>query len=137
MIQTFSVLRYRGFAVYAAARFLNSLAWGMLSVAVGWQVYQLTHNALLLGLMGLSQFLPFVVLVLPAGHVADRSDRRLVFVSAYTVQGACSAFLLLFTLSHSTQVWPIFAAMILAGSARAFSMPTTQAMVPNLVPPEV
>jgi len=137
MIQAFSVLRYRDYAVYAAARFLNSLAWGMLSVAVGWQVYQLTHNALLLGLMGLSQFLPFVLLVLPAGHVADRSDRRLVLVAAYSVQGACSGVMLLFTLSGSTQVWPIFAAMILAGCARAFSMPTTQAMVPNLVPREV
>jgi len=137
MIQAFSVLRYRDYAVYAAARFLNSLAWGMLSVAVGWQVYQLTHNALLLGLMGLSQFLPFVLLVLPAGHVADRSDRRLVLVSAYSVQGVCSGVMLLFTLSGSTRVWPIFAAMILAGCARAFSMPTTQAMVPNLVPREV
>jgi MFS family permease len=137
MIRAFTVLRYRDYAVYAAARFLNSLAWGMLSVAVGWQVYQLTHNALLLGLMGLSQFLPFVLLVLPAGHVADRSDRRLVLVSAYSVQGACSGVLLLFTSSGSTQVWPIFAAMILAGCARAFSMPTTQAMLPNLVRPEV
>jgi MFS family permease len=137
MIGAFTVLRYRDYAVYAAARFLNSLAWGMLSVAVGWQIYQLTHNALLLGLMGLSQFLPFVLLVLPAGHVADRSDRRLVLVSAYAVQSACSGVLLLFTLAGSTQVWPIFAAMILAGCARAFSMPTTQAMVPNLVPPEV
>jgi len=137
MIQAFTVLRYRDYAVYAAARFLNSLGWGMLSVAVGWQVYQLTHSALLLGLMGLSQFLPFVLLVLPAGHVADRSDRRLVLVAAYAIQSACSGVLLLFTLSGSTQVWPIFAAMILAGSARAFSMPTTQAMVPNLVPPEV
>lgn len=137
MLQAFSVLRHRDYAVYAAARFLNSLGWGMLSVAVGWQVYQLTHSALLLGFMGLSQFLPFVLLVLPAGHVADRSDRRLVLVSAYAVQSACAGVLLLFTLSGSTQVWPIFAAMILAGSARAFSMPTTQAMVPNLVPPEV
>jgi MFS family permease len=136
MIQAFSVLRYRDYAVYAGARFFNSLAWGMLSVAVGWQVYQLTHNALLLGLTGLCQFLPFVLLVLPAGHVADRSDRRLILVWAYAVQCACSGVMLLFTLSGSTQVWPIFAAMILAGCARAFSMPATQAMVPNLVPRE-
>lgn len=137
MIQAFSVLRYRDYAVYAGARFLNSLAWGMLSVAVGWQVYQLTRNPLLLGLMGLSQFLPFVLLVLPAGHVADRSDRRLVLVWAYTVQAVCSGVLLLFTVSGSTQVWPVFVAMILAGAARAFSMPTSQAMTPNLVPREV
>ena len=76
MIRAFSVLRYRDYAVYAAARFCASLAWEMLSVAVGWQVYQLTRNPLYLGLIGLAQFLPFVLLVLPAGHVADRADRR-------------------------------------------------------------
>ena len=69
MSHAFSVLRYRDFTVYAAARFCTSLAWGMLGVAVGWQVYQLTRNPLYLGLVGLAQFLPFVLLVLPADHV--------------------------------------------------------------------
>ena len=136
MTHVFSVLRYRDFAVYAAARFCTSLAWEMLSVAVGWQVYHLTHNTLDLGFMGLAQFLPFVVLVLPAGHVADRADRRLVLVCAYGVQGLCAGLLLWFTLSGATQVWPVFVVMILFGGARAFSMPTSQAMTPNLVPPE-
>ena len=137
MIQAFSVLRYRDYTVYAAARFCTSLAWEMLGVAVGWQVYQLTHNPLYLGFVGLAQFLPFVLLVLPAGHVADRADRRLVLVSAYSVQGVCAGVLLAFTLSGSTQIWPVFVAMTLFGAARAFSMPASQAMTPNLVPPEV
>ena len=137
MSQAFSALRYRDFAVYAAARFCTSLAWEMLGVAVGWQVYQLTHNPLYLGFVGLAQFLPFVLLVLPAGHVADRADRRLVLVGAYSVQGVCAGVLLVFTLSGATQVWPVFVAMTLFGAARAFSMPASQAMTPNLVPPEV
>ena len=137
MISAFSVLRYRDYTIYAAARFCTSLAWQMLGVAVGWQVYQLTHNPLYLGFVGLAQFLPFVLLVLPAGHVADHADRRLVLLSAYGVQGICAGLLLAFTLSGSTQMWPIFVAMTLFGVARAFSMPTTQAMTPNLVPPEV
>jgi MFS family permease len=137
MSQEFSALRYRDFTVYAAARFCTSLAWEMLGVAVGWQVYQLTHNPLYLGFVGLAQFLPFVLLVLPAGHVADRADRRFVLLAAYGVQGVCAGVLLAFTLSGTTQVWPVFVAMTLFGAARAFSMPASQAMTPNLVPPEV
>jgi len=136
MIRAFSVLRYRDYAVYAAARFCASLAWEMLSVAVGWQVYQLTRNPLYLGFLGLAQFLPFVLLVLPAGHVADRADRRLILVAAYSIQGVCAGGLLLFTLTGATQVWPVFVAMTLFGVARAFSMPASQSMTPNLVPPE-
>jgi MFS family permease len=137
MSEAFSVLRYRDFTVYAAARFCTSLAWAMLGVAVGWQVYQLTHNTLYLGFVGLAQFLPFVLLVLPAGHVADRADRRLILVAAYSVQAVCAGLFLWFTLSGSIRVWPIFVAMTLFGVARAFSMPASQAMTPNLVPPEI
>ena len=137
MTRALSVLRYRDFAVYAAARFCTSLSWGMLGVAVGWQVYQLTRNPIYLGFVGLAQFLPFVLLVLPAGHVADRADRRLLLVGAYGVQGICAGVLLWFTLVGAMHVWPVFVAMILYGAARAFSMPASQAMTPNLVPPEV
>jgi len=137
MTHAFSVLRHRDFAVYAVARLCTTLASEMLGVAVGWQVYQLTHNPLDLGFVGLAQFLPFVLLVLPAGHVADHADRRLVLVGAYGVQGICASVLLWFTLSGATLVWPVFVAMSLFGAARAFSMPASQAMIPNLVPPEV
>ncbi len=137
MTHAFSVLRYRDFTVYAVARFCTSLAWEMLGVAVGWQVYQLTRNPLDLGFVGLAQFLPFVLLVLPAGYVADHADRRLVLVGAYGTQGICAGVLLWFTLAGTTQIWPVFVAMTLFGAGRAFSMPASQAMTPNLVPPEV
>src|SRR5581483_1037500 len=71
-----AVLRYRGYVAYATARFCTTLCWQMLSVAVGWQVYAVTHNPLDLGYLGLVQFLPFLTLVLPGGHTADRLDRR-------------------------------------------------------------
>ena len=137
MTDALSLLRYRDYTVYAAARFCTSLAWEMFGVAVGWQVYSLTHNPLDLGFVGLAQFLPFVLLVLPAGYVADHADRRLVLMCAYCVQGVCASVLLWFTLSGAAHIWPVFVAMVLFGGARAFSMPASQAMTPNLVPPEV
>ena len=131
------LLRHRDFARYALARFLGSIAWQMLGVAVGWQVYSLTRNPLDLAWVGLAQFLPFLALVLPAGHLADRVDRRLVLVGAYIVEAGCSVILLWFTLSGAKFVWPVFGAMALLGIARAFWMPTGQAMTVNLVPPAV
>jgi MFS family permease len=130
-------LRYRDFRNYALARFLATLAWQMIGVAVGWQVYAITRDPLDLGLVGLAQFLPFLALVLPGGQVADRADRRLVLVGAYGIEALGAIGLLLFTFSIAKVVWPVFAAMALLGAARAFWMPTGQAMTVNLVPAEV
>lgn len=132
-----AALRYRDFAFFAFARFCATLAWQMLTVAAGWQVYQITHNTLDLGLLGLAQFLPFFLLVLPGGHVADHADRRFVLVGAYLVEALCAGLLLWFTLAKVPSAWPAFLAMALFGVGRAFWMPTGQAMTPNLVPPEV
>ena len=136
MANPIAVLRYRGYAAYAAARFCTTLCWQMLSVAVGWQVYALTHNPLDLGYVGLVQFLPFVVLVLPGGYVADHIERRLVLVTAYTVAALCAGILAWCSLSGLRAVWPIFAVMGVFGTGRAFWMPASSAMTPNLVPPE-
>ena len=133
----FAALRHRDFAAYAAARFCATLSWQILGAAVGWQVYQLTHDPLALAFVGLVQFLPFVLLVLPAGQIADRSDRRLVLIGAYAVEATCSGLLLWFTLAGVKAVWPVFVAMTLFGCGRAFWMPTGQAMTPNLVPRDV
>jgi MFS family permease len=131
---TLAALRERDFARYAAARFLATLAWQMLGVAVGWQVYALTKDPLALGFVGLAQFLPFIALVLPAGQLADHADRRRVLMGAYAMEGLAAATLLAFTASGSTRAWPIFAAMVLLGSGRAFWMPAGQALTPSLVP---
>jgi MFS family permease len=129
-----AALRYRDFALYASARFCATLAWQMLAVAVGWQVWQLTRDPLDLAFVGLAQFLPFLILVLPAGQVADRADRRLVLVGAYTAEAVCAALLFVFSAVGLTTAWPILAALIFFGAGRAFWMPAAQAMTVNLVP---
>jgi MFS family permease len=106
----------------------------MQSVAIGWQVYEATGDPLDLGLIGLAQFLPFVVLVLPAGHVADRVNRKRILALCYAVEMLCALLLLAWSLSPVETVAPVFAALALFGSARAFAMPTSQAITPNLVP---
>jgi MFS family permease len=136
MANPIAVLRYRGYAAYAAAKFCTTLCWQMLSVAVGWQVYALTHNPLDLGYLGLVQFLPFVVLVLPGGHTADHVDRRLVLIAAYAVAALCAGILAWYSLTGLNTVWPIFAVMGVFGAGRAFWMPASAAVTPNLVPPE-
>jgi MFS family permease len=130
----FPSLAYPDVRRYLAARLLVSVAVQMQTVAVGWQVYDTTRNPLDLGLIGLSQFLPFVVLVLPAGQVADRYDRRRVILACYLIAAVASGLLLAFSLLGVTSVLPIFAVMALFGVVRAFNMPTNQALLPNLVP---
>lgn len=134
--RTLDVLRHTGFLRFLAARFLASLAVQMQTVAVGWQIYDITHDPLDLGLVGLSQFLPFVVLILPAGQIADRYDRRRILGWCYALETMCALALLAFTLQGFQAAWPVFAAMVLMGCARAFSMPSGHALLPNLVPPE-
>lgn len=129
-----SVLRNRNLSFYLSARFLGTLAVQMQSVAIGWQVYQITGSLFDLGLIGLAQFAPFLVLILWAGHVADRHNRRLIVLLCMAVQLLCSLMLIAFTASASRTVWPVFAILVLFGSARAFMMPASQAVLKNLVP---
>jgi MFS family permease len=130
----FRVLRNRNFAFYLSARILGTLAVQMQSVAIGWQVYQMTGSLFDLGLIGLAQFAPFLVLILLAGHVADRYNRRNIIVACLATQLLCGLLLLAFTYSGATVVWPVFAVLVLFGSARAFMMPATQAVLKNMVP---
>ncbi|MYN47201.1 MFS transporter [Pseudoduganella sp. FT93W] len=132
----FSVLRHRNFAFYLSARTLGTLAVQMQNVAIGWQVYAMTHDLFDLGLIGLAQFAPFLLLILLAGHAADRYNRRNLVALALAAQLLCGLLLLAFTLAGLSTVWPVFAVLVLFGSARAFMGPATQAMLVNLVPPE-
>lgn len=130
----FSALRHRNFAFYLSARLLGTIAVQMQNVAVGWQVYAITGDALDLGLIGLAQFAPFVALVLVAGQAADHFNRRAIIIACHAVELSCALILLLFTLGGFQALWPVFAALALFGSARAFRMPTSQAILMNLVP---
>jgi MFS family permease len=115
---------------------LATLGVQMQSVAIGWQVYAITGELFDLGLIGLAQFAPFVVLVLPAGQVADRYDRRRIITICFVLQLVCSLFLLGFSLRPQTSVLPVFLTLVLFGTARAFMMPASQAILMNIVPAE-
>jgi MFS family permease len=132
----FSVLRHRNFTLYLSARTLATLAVQMQNVAIGWQVYSMTRNLFDLGLIGLAQFAPFLLLILIAGHAADRYDRRNLIAIALAAQLLCGLTLLAFTMAFLSTVWPVFAVLVLFGSARAFMGPATQAILVNLVPPQ-
>jgi len=105
----------------------------MLAVAVGWQVYALTRDPLALGLVGLSEFLPFILLVLIGGHVADRASRRAIVCSAYAGQILCAIALLLMSLYEGPHTWMIYLTLSVFGATRAFWGPAMQAMLPGLV----
>jgi MFS family permease len=132
----FPALTYPDARQYLLARFLVSTGVQMQTVAVGWQVYAVTGNPFDLGLIGLSQFLPFLILVLPAGHLADHYDRRRIITACYLLGALAALALVALTLNGPQDVLPIFGVMALFGVVRAFTMPTTQALLPNLVPTE-
>ncbi|HEU5400510.1 MAG TPA: MFS transporter [Terriglobales bacterium] len=127
---------YPNFRYYQAARFLAIAASEMQSVAVGWQVYEITRRPLDLGLVGLAQFLPGIVLFLLAGHTADRIARQRIIVICYVGFAICSALLLAFTVHGLRSVEPIYIILVLIGIVRAFNGPAGQAFLPMLVPEE-
>jgi MFS family permease len=124
------------FVHFQFARFFTILATEMQSVAVGWQVYEITHRPLDLGLVGLAQFLPTVLLFLITGHAADRFDRRKLLVLCYLGYAACSAMLLFAAARHVSSVYPIYAILLFLGVVRSFSGPVSRAIQPQLVPAE-
>jgi MFS family permease len=129
----FAVLKNRDFGLYIAARFLSNIATQMLIVAVGWQVYHITGSLLDLGLIGLSQFLPFLCLVLFSGHVADQYDRRMILILGLCAYFACSVALLSFAMANISSTLPIFAVLAVYGITRAFQLPAAQSFVPTIV----
>ncbi len=124
----------RDFRRYQLARVAVILGAEAQSVAVAWQVYSLTHRPLDLGYTGLALFLPGLLFLLPAGHVADRFDRRQIILCCYGLQILGTGALLALTLVGVPAVLPIYAVLFLVGSARAFSAPASSALIPHLVP---
>jgi MFS family permease len=108
----------------------------MISVAVGWQIYALTHRPLDLGLVGLAQFAPGVLLFLVSGHTADRHSRQAILRTCYGAFALCAAALLALTFRGLSTAWPIYAVLLANGAVRAFNGPAGQAFLPQLVKPE-
>jgi MFS family permease len=131
-----AAFRHRDFRLFVASSLLANLGAQMLGVAVGWQVYSMTHRAIDLGYVGLVQFLPALVFSLPAGNVADRFDRGRVFALCNLALAACALALLAIAARGAGSVTPLFLVLFFVGVARAFEAPAGQALVPGLVPPE-
>ena len=130
----FAAFRHRPFAFYFVARFLSTFGLQIVSVSVGWQIYDLTRNPFDLGLVGLIQFLPALVLILLTGAAADRYGRRTIMLICEIVIGLCAAALVFFAWRGLTTPLPIFAVLLVIGISRAFFAPASQSLAPNLVP---
>jgi MFS family permease len=118
------------------ARFLAAASSEMQAVAVAWQIFGITHRPLDLGLVGLAQFLPGVLLFLIAGHAADRFSRQRILQICFASFSLCSLLLLGLAIHSLRSVYPVYAVLLLNGAVRAFNGPAWQAFLPMLVPEE-
>ncbi len=125
---------HRPYLLYWLARLFATFAIQIVVVAVGWKVYDLTHDPMALGYVGLMQFLPAFLLVLVTGTVADRVSRRLIIVVCFGIEAAAAIWLFVLSLNGSPSVMPIYVILLVLGIARAFMGPAMQSVVPNLVP---
>jgi MFS family permease len=131
-----SLLRNRSVLLFWLARVSSTIAYQMLAVAVGWQIYALTRSPFFLGLVGLAQFLPLFLLTLLVGHVADRYDRRIILRTCQLVEGIGVLALTVGNYEGWVNEKTILAIVLVLGAARAFENPTLHALLPNLVSAE-
>ena len=129
------VLRNRDFVLYLIARFIASLGQQMLTVAVGWELYERTGSALALGLVGLTQMGPMILFTLPAGHVADNFKRKQIIILTTFIIACASLGLTLISAFQADVFW-IYCCLFTAGTARTFLWPASSAFLPHLVPRE-
>jgi MFS family permease len=129
--------RHKPFALFWVMRVATSGAYLMQSVAIGWQIYDMTGNPLDLGLVGLVQFLPLVVLAVLVGQIIDRYDRRAIARACQVVKAICAIVLALGTARGWLGREQFFVILLVVGTARAFETPTLHALVPSLVPPRL
>src|SRR5688572_11194414 len=130
-----SLLEHRSFLFYWCARVSTNGAYMMQAVAIGWQLYDLTGNPFDLGLVGLVQFVPVVVLGLVVGQIADRYDRRVVIGTCQVIKALAALALAAGTLGHFLNRDAMLAILFVSGTARAFETPTMHTLVPGIVPP--
>ncbi|MFN3410097.1 MAG: MFS transporter [Limisphaerales bacterium] len=129
----YAVLRIANFRRYLGGRFIASFGQQMLTVAVGWELYERTGSALHLGYVGLSQMLPMILCTLPAGHVADNFNRQRIVMLMTLVVALASVALTCLSALHAPLFWT-YACLVVSGCARTFLWPASASLVPNLVP---
>ncbi|KDU96780.1 MFS transporter [Komagataeibacter rhaeticus] len=129
--------RHPGLLAFLCARTASSFSACVQAVAVGWQIYALTHSTTALALVGLAQFLPMAGLLLPAGHAADHFNRRLIVVTCQCIEALSALLMAVGAFGGWTAPWMIYAMVMVFGAARAFEMPCQQTFLPSLVPASV
>jgi MFS family permease len=132
MHDPYGVLRNRDFLLYLIGRFVASLGQQMLTLAVGWELYDRTRSALALAMVGLTQMVPMVLFTLPAGHVADNYNRKRIIV-LMTLALVCASLGLTLISAFKADVFWIYFCLFVAGSARTFLWPASSAFLPHLV----
>ncbi len=135
----YAVLKIKEFRLFLTARFVITVAVQMQSIIVGWQIYEMTKDPLSLGLIGLSEAIPFIIMAFFSGHIADTFNRRTIILSSLFVYFLCAVLLLLFTVHLNFiladfHILPIFIVIAVTGFARAFIYPAQTAFMAQLVP---
>ncbi|MEH6501323.1 MAG: MFS transporter [Pseudoalteromonas distincta] len=133
-LQRPNVYRQPGFLPFVIARLIAVFAMQIQAIVVAWQVYELTNDPLSLAYVGLAQFVPMVLLLMPAGDLIDRFDRKRILALSWAGAALCSATLLWLSLSDTQDVYWFYLALALYGSARAFIGPALQSLLPQIVP---
>jgi MFS family permease len=132
---SFRVPNFRWFLVSV---FTMTIATQIQGIVVGWQIYAITHDPLSLGLIGLAEALPFLSVSLPAGHTADRLNRRTITLLSLATLLTCSVSFLVFSVNPRVLalpgVWPFFAVIFVSGIARAFLNPARAALLAEIIP---
>ncbi|MFS2149712.1 MFS transporter [Rhizobium sp. Rhizsp42] len=132
-----SVLRHPGYLNFAASRVFSSLSFQCVAIAMGWMIYDQTHSAFALAMVGLCQFLPMVVLTFVVGHVADRFDRRRIGLICQLILATVSAALAVATWQNWLTPAGILTAVTIMGATVAFERPTMAALLPSIMPPSL
>lgn len=134
-LDPYSALRLRDFRLLLVGGLISSTGMQMQTAAVGWEIYERTQSSLALGWVGLAQILPVIALVLPAGQVADRLDRRRIIMVAQMLVALCSAALAWISFHQAPIIW-IYVTLFIVGACRAFMQPAKSSLLPLIVPRE-
>lgn len=129
-----TLLRQPGLINCLVGRNLSAFSSQVQAVAVAWQIYSLTHSSASLGFVGLAQFLPMMLLTLPAGHVADQFNRRRIVITCQVVEALAACGMAIASWQHLIGPWALYLLVALFGACRAFEMPAQQTFLPAIVP---
>ena len=132
----YAALRFRDYRLYATGNISSIIGWQMTGVAVGWELYERTGSALVLGGVGFFQALPVLLCALPAGHIADRYDRKTIVMATQLIRALCLLSLAILSY-YKGAILAVYLCLFFASTARSFSIPSRAALLPQIVPLEV